>query len=141
MVLLLLLGGSACSSENPDEAAKASSQKSFPNIIYVLADDMGIGDVSVYNKDSKIPTPHLDQLASGGMMFTDAHTSSSVCTPTRYGILTGRYNWRSPLKHSVLGGKSTALIPSEQTTVASLLQKQGYHTAFIGKWHLGWLSR
>ena len=99
---------------------------------------MGIGDVSVYNKDSKIPTPHLDQLASGGMMFTDAHTSSSVCTPTRYGILTGRYNWRSPLQPSVLGGKSTALIPSEQTTVASLLQKQGYHTAFIGKWHLGW---
>lgn len=109
-----------------------------PNIIYVLADDMGYGDVGKLNPNSKIKTPHLDQLASEGLIFTDAHTSSSVCTPTRYGILTGRYNWRSKLKQSVLTGKSKALIPASRTTVASMLKNQGYHTAFIGKWHLGW---
>ncbi|WP_430972992.1 sulfatase family protein [Sunxiuqinia rutila] len=114
------------------------SQLPKPNIIYVLADDMGYGDVTAYNPDSKIETPNLDRMAQQGVRFTDAHTSSSVCTPTRYGILTGRYNWRSPLKSGVLTGKSKALIPTERTTVASLLQQQGYHTAFIGKWHLGW---
>lgn len=109
-----------------------------PNIIYVLADDMGYGDVAAFNENSKIKTPHLDQLADEGMKFTDAHTSSSVCTPTRYGILTGRYNWRSELKASVLWGRSKALIQKERTTVASLLKASGYQTAFIGKWHLGW---
>ena len=77
-------------------------------------------------------------MASEGIKFTDAHTSSSVCTPTRYGILTGRYNWRSRLKQGVLTGKSKALIPNSRSTVASILKKKGYHTAFIGKWHLGW---
>lgn len=109
-----------------------------PNIIYILADDMGYGDVSAYNENSKIKTPFIDQLAKEGMMFTDAHTSSSVCTPTRYGIVTGRYNWRSRLKRSVLSGYSKALIPSSRTTVASMLQTHEYNTAFIGKWHLGW---
>ncbi|MEM9328742.1 MAG: arylsulfatase [Bacteroidota bacterium] len=115
-----------------------SEESTSPNIIYVLADDMGIGDVAAFNADSKIPTPNLDRLAASGMRFTDAHTSSAVCTPTRYGILTGRYNWRSTLKQGVLSGKSKALIPSDRTTVASLLKNQGYQTAFIGKWHLGW---
>ena len=114
------------------------AQNKAPNIIYILADDMGYGDVSAYNPEGKIMTPALDQLAAEGMKFTDAHTSSSVCTPTRYGILTGRYNWRSRLKSGVLTGKSKALIPNDRTTVASLLKKQGYQTAFIGKWHLGW---
>jgi arylsulfatase A-like enzyme len=109
-----------------------------PNIIYVLADDMGYGDVSGLNPRSKISTPHLDRMAAEGMIFTDAHTSSSVCTPTRYGILTGRYSWRSRLKSSVLTGKSKALIPTTRTTVASMLKGNGYQTAFIGKWHLGW---
>lgn len=109
-----------------------------PHIIYILADDLGYGDVGAFNPDSKISTPHLDQLAAEGMMFTDAHTSSAVCTPTRYGILTGRYNWRSTLKEGVLWGESEALIPKDRTTVASMLQRAGYHTAFIGKWHLGW---
>ncbi|PCI34761.1 MAG: arylsulfatase [Flavobacteriaceae bacterium] len=109
-----------------------------PNIIYVLTDDLGYGDISVYNENSKIKTPNIDKLAAEGIQFTDAHTSSSVCTPTRYGILTGRYNWRSKLKSSVLTGKSKALIPNDRTTVASMLQRQGYETAFIGKWHLGW---
>lgn len=109
-----------------------------PNVIYILADDMGYGDVSKYNPQGKIHTPQLDALANEGMMFTDAHTSSAVCTPTRYGILTGRYNWRSRLKSGVLTGKSKALIPSSRTTVASMLQLKGYYTAFVGKWHLGW---
>ncbi len=99
---------------------------------------MGYGDVSALNPEGKIKTPHLDQLASEGIVFTDAHTSSSVCTPTRYGILTGRYNWRSSLKSGVLTGKSTALIPTSRTTIASMLKTKGYKTGFVGKWHLGW---
>jgi len=114
------------------------NEKAKPNIIYVLADDMGYGDVSILNSDGKIRTPHLDQMANEGMLFTDAHTSSSVCTPTRYGILTGRYSWRSKLKSSVLTGKSKALIPKSRKTVAAILHNHGYQTAFIGKWHLGW---
>lgn len=119
-------------------SAMAKNNNKKPNIIYILADDMGYGDVQAYNKDCKIKTPGLDRLASGGMMFMDAHTSSSVCTPTRYGIITGRYNWRSTLKKGVLGGASPALIPLERITVASVLKKSGYTTAYIGKWHLGW---
>ncbi len=131
--ICFLLFAFACNSTG---TKKVNTQK--PNIIYILADDMGYGDVGAYNADCKIKTPGLDRLASGGMMFTDAHTSSSVCTPTRYGILTGRYNWRSTLKQGVLWGESPALIPNTRTTVASLLKSAGYHTAFIGKWHLGW---
>ena len=113
-------------------------ENELPNIIFILADDMGYGDVGAFNPEAKIKTPHLDQLAAEGMMFTDAHTTSSVCTPTRYGLLTGRYNWRSTLKKGVLGGASSALIPKDRSTVASVLKKADYHTAFIGKWHLGW---
>ncbi len=113
-------------------------QQEHPNIILVLADDLGYGDIGVYSETCKIQTPHLDQIASEGIMFTDAHTTSAVCTPTRYGILTGRYNWRSRLKNHVLTGKSKALIPTDRTTLASLLKKAGYQTAIFGKWHLGW---
>jgi len=117
---------------------EVDEQERHPNIVYILADDLGIGDIGAFNMECKIATPHIDNLAKEGMIFTDAHTSSSVCTPTRYGILTGRYNWRSRLKQSVLSGKSKALIPNSRLTVASMLKKHGYHTAFIGKWHLGW---
>lgn len=109
-----------------------------PNVIFILADDMGYGDVSAFNQESKIHTENLDQLAKDGMIFTDAHTTSAVCTPTRYSILTGRYNFRSRLKSGVLWGMSEGLISEERTTVASMLKAQGYNTAFIGKWHLGW---
>ena len=109
-----------------------------PNIIFILADDMGYGDVGAFNKDSKIKTTHLDQMVADGMIFTDAHSTSGVCTPTRYGVITGRYSWRSFLKSGVLTGKSKAMIPEDRSTVASILQQQGYHTAMIGKWHLGW---
>lgn len=109
-----------------------------PNIIYILADDLGYGDVKTFNPNGKIPTPNMDSMAANGIKFTDAHTSSAVCTPTRYGILTGRYNWRSTLKTSVLSGYSKSLIQPERFTIADMLKKQGYSTAYIGKWHLGW---
>ncbi len=108
-----------------------------PNIIYLLADDWGYGDVRCLNPDSKIPTPHTDQLASEGMIFTDAHSNSAVCTPTRYGVMTGRYCWRSRLKRGVLYGYSEPLIEDGRMTVPSLLRGQGYTTACVGKWHLG----
>ncbi len=111
---------------------------SKPNVVYVLADDLGWGDLSCNNSDSKIQTPHLDKLAAAGMRFTDAHSGSGVCTPTRYGIVTGRYSWRSRLKSGVLGGASMHLIDTNRYTVADLMKDQGYHTAMIGKWHLGW---
>ena len=114
-----------------------NNSKLLPNIIIILADDLGYGDVSCFNENSKIITPHLDKLASEGIRFSDAHTSSAVCTPTRYGILTGRYNWRSRLKSGVLSGYSEALINSDRLTVGKLLQSKNYHTAFVGKWHLG----
>jgi arylsulfatase A len=108
-----------------------------PNIIIVLADDQGYGDVTANNPDSKIPTPNLDRLATEGMRFTDAHTSSGVCTPTRYSLLTGRYHWRTHLQSGVLGGFSKPLIAKDRLTLAGLLKQNGYHTACIGKWHLG----
>jgi len=117
---------------------KVDIKDRLPNIIYILADDLGYGDIRAFNPEGKIATPHIDGLAMQGMIFTDAHSPSSVCSPTRYGILTGRYPWRSELKSGVLTGKSKALIPEGRSTVASLLKSKGYRTAFIGKWHLGW---
>ena len=109
-----------------------------PNIIFILADDLGYGDVSALNEQSKIHTANIDRLAQQGVVFTDAHSSSAVCTPTRYGILTGRYNWRSTLKSGVLMGYSQALIPHDRKTIAAVLKEENYQTACIGKWHLGW---
>ncbi|UNY97452.1 arylsulfatase [Zhouia spongiae] len=137
LVAVFVLWLVSCKSETKENTGTEKAEE-LPNIIYVLADDLGYGDLQAFNPNGKILTPHLDQLASEGMMFTDAHTSSAVCTPTRYGILTGRYNWRSPLKSGVLTGTSEALIPNNRATVASLLKKKGYTTAYIGKWHLGW---
>lgn len=112
---------------------------SRPNIVVMLADDMGFGELQCLNPTrGKIPTPQLDKIAQSGMIFTDAHSGSSVCTPTRYGLLTGRYAWRTRLQSGVLtGGES--LIAEERLTIAKMLHKQGYHTAIIGKWHLGML--
>jgi arylsulfatase A-like enzyme len=109
-----------------------------PNIIYILCDDLGYGDVKCLGGErSKIATPNIDRLAAGGMIFTEAHSSSSVCTPTRYGILTGRYNWRTRLQHGVLNGYGTPLIDKNRLTVPAFLKQHGYVTACIGKWHLG----
>jgi arylsulfatase A-like enzyme len=108
-----------------------------PNVVVVLADDLGYGDVKCLNPDGKIPTPNLDRLAAAGMTFTDAHAPSAVCSPTRYGLITGRYAWRGKLKAGVLGGLSPRLIEPGRLTVAQLLKDSGYHTACFGKWHLG----
>ena len=108
-----------------------------PNIVFILADDLGYGDVRLLNPQGKIATPNIDRLGAGGMVFTDAHSTSSVCSPSRYSILTGRYNWRSRMKFGVLNGYSPRLVEKDRMTVASFLQQQGYSTACIGKWHLG----
>jgi arylsulfatase A-like enzyme len=108
-----------------------------PNIVVILADDLGYGDLRCYNRSSKIPTPQLDELARQGTRFTDAHTPSSLCTPTRYGLLTGRYCWRTSLKRGVLNGQDPSLIEPGRATIASMLKQAGYKTACIGKWHLG----
>ena len=117
---------------------KVGTATEKPNIILVMADDLGIGDISPTNPDCQISTPRLQELADAGLTFLDAHTTSSVCTPTRYGLLTGRYNWRSRLTRGVLSGRSEHLIPAERATLGHLLQDAKYHTAMIGKWHLGW---
>ncbi len=113
-------------------------EKRKPNVVYILADDMGYGDLSCLNAESKIRTENLDEMARCGMKFTDAHSSSAVCTPSRYSIMTGRYNWRSTLKQGVLFGYDEQLIETGRMTVASYLKGKGYSTACIGKWHLGW---
>ena len=120
-------------------ALGAALQAAPPNIVYILADDLGYGDVHALNPEhGKIATPHLDRLAGQGMTFTDAHSGSSVCTPTRYGLLTGRYAWRSRLQSGVLGDYVEPLIAAARLTVPALLKQHGYHTAIIGKWHLGY---
>lgn len=114
-----------------------SSVETKPNIIIILADDMGYGDVQAFNAESGIPTPNLNKLADDGIMFMDAHTPSSICTPTRYGLLTGRYCWRSSLKRGVLKGYDVPLIEENRLSIADYLKTHGYRTGIVGKWHLG----
>jgi arylsulfatase A len=119
-------------------AAVADSVKDAkPNVVYILADDLGWGDIDVYNPHSAVPTPHCNGFAKQGMRFTDMHAASAVCTPSRYAILTGRYPWRSRLKKGVLWGESPNLIEPGRMTVPSMLKAEGYYTAGVGKWHLG----
>jgi arylsulfatase A-like enzyme len=118
--------------------AGAADSARPPNIVVILADDLGYGDVQRLNPDrGKIKTPNLDKLAAQGMTFTDAHSGSSVCTPTRYGLLTGRYAWRTRLQSGVLDNYVEPLIAADRTTLPGLLRDRGYHTACVGKWHLG----
>lgn len=117
----------------------SESKPGMPNIIVILADDLGYGDVQCYNPDrGKIPTPHMDRLAAQGMQFTDAHSSSAVCSPSRYTLLTGRYHWRSRLQRGIVGPWERPLIAPDRLTIAGLAKQNGYRTSCIGKWHLGW---
>lgn len=116
-----------------DPAAAGSK----PNIVYIICDDLGYGDIHCLAPEtSKIPTPNADKLATQGMIFTDAHSGSSVCSPTRYGIMTGRYSWRTRLQKGVVTGFAPCLIDKNRPTVATFLKSQGYKTGIIGKWHL-----
>ncbi|MFH1613741.1 MAG: arylsulfatase [Planctomycetota bacterium] len=139
---LKILGLGACSFVTSKSllAQQNTSQKLLrkPNIILILADDMGYGDLNCQNPESKIPTPNLDTLAFEGVRFTDAHSPSAVCSPTRYGILTGRYCWRTKLKNWVLWPWDKPLIEPQRLTLPGFLKKHDYHTGCIGKWHLGW---
>ena len=117
----------------------ASCEAGYPNILVIYVDDLGYGDVQCYNRvRGKISTPNIDRLAEEGMRFTDGHSSSGVCTPSRYTILTGRYHWRSRLQNGIVGLWGPPLIPADRMTIGSLAKQHGYTTACIGKWHLGW---
>lgn len=107
-----------------------------PNIVIIYADDLGFGDLSCQNPESKITTPHLDKLASEGMRFTDAHSSSGICSPSRYALLTGNYHWRR--QHGIVNSFGSPFFKEGEFTIATMLKSQGYSTAAIGKWHLGW---
>ncbi len=126
----------------PTAVVLVAAEPQRPNIVFILADDLGYGDVHCLNPQrGKIKTPHLDRLASEGMTFSDAHSGSSVCTPTRYGLLTGRYAWRTRLQQGVLdGGNDEPLIAKDRLTVGDFLKQHGYGTACLGKWHLGFQS-
>ena len=131
-ILLAIFLTIACST-----VSIAASPK--PNIVVIYADDLGYGDVQCYNPErGKIPTPHIDRLAKEGMRFTDAHSSSGVCSPSRYTILTGRYHWRTRLQSGIVGLWGAPVITPDRITIGSLAKQRGYKTACIGKWHLGW---
>lgn len=134
---IFVLAALATSARAAGLDAAATGTTPRPNIIYILADDLGLGDVSCYNPKCAWQTPLLDRLAREGMMFTDAHSASSLCTPSRYALLTGRYAWRGPLKRGVTRGYSPPLVEAGRLTVPTLLRAHGYRTAMFGKWHLG----
>lgn len=130
LLALTITGLSLNSCQQPTQTKK-------PNIIIILADDMGYGDVQILNSKSKIPSLNLNRLANEGMIFTDAHTPSGVCSPTRYGLLTGRYCWRTRLQSAVLWDYAGTLIEPGRITIADMLRENGYFTGMVGKWHLG----
>jgi arylsulfatase A len=135
--------GVACFSALPAFAGDAPKNKpQKPNIVFIMADDLGYGEISALNVNpakGKIATPHLDRLVAEGITFTDAHSGSAVCTPTRYGLLTGRYAWRTKLQSGVVTGHAPCLISERTLTIAEMLREEGYSTGIVGKWHLNFI--
>ncbi len=117
--------------------AEANGDLRRPNVVLILADDLGYGDVGCYNPESKVPTPNIDRLAKEGMLFSDAHSPSTVCTPTRYSILTGRMAFRTGMRGVFTGAGGPCMIEESRPTIGSMLQDKGYTTALFGKWHVG----
>jgi arylsulfatase A len=132
----LALAGALLLSVVPALRAATATPSPLPNIVILYADDMGYGDLAIQNPDSKIRTPHLDRLAREGMRFTDAHSSSGICTPSRYALLTGRFHWRK--FHGIVQSFGPPSFDDAELTLPELLRSRGYRTACIGKWHLGW---
>ena len=131
-IIITLVFNSCLSTRKPEAHVR-------PNIVYILCDDLGYGDINVMSPEHcAYPTPNVDKLASEGMRFTNAHSGSAVCTPTRYGLLTGRYAWRTWLQQGVVQGDDDPLIAEDRITVAGFLKQQGYHTGIVGKWHLNY---
>jgi arylsulfatase A len=135
-LLALLASHSAFSEPITPPEGKADGKRP-PNILFILADDLGFGDVGCYNPESKIPTPNLDRLAGEGMRFTDAHSPSTVCTPSRYSLLTGKMTFRINYPSVFEGVGGPCLIKADQLTLPQMLRNQGYTTAMMGKWHVG----
>ncbi|MCB1231134.1 MAG: sulfatase-like hydrolase/transferase, partial [Verrucomicrobiae bacterium] len=131
---LLLFFAITLSVGNLQAARKAENR--HPNILILYADDLGFGDLRCYHAESKIPTPNLDRLAAEGMRFTDGHSSSGICTPSRYALLTGRHHWRD--FHGIVNAFGESVFKPERLTMPEMLREKGYRTAAIGKWHLGW---
>lgn len=134
---MVLIAWASCPPAMADGAGDSRHESRPPNLIVILADDLGYGDVGCDNAGAKVPTPRIDRLARVGIRFTDAHSPAAVCTPSRYGILTGRYGWRSRLKRGVLMGFDPPLIEPGRLTLPALLRDRGYVTAAVGKWHVG----
>lgn len=135
---LLILGAATAIAINCWGSTEVS-EASEPNIVVIYADDLGYGDVQCYSPERrKIPMPHIDALAADSMRFTDAHSSSGVCSPSRYTLLTGRYHWRTRLQSGIVGLWEKPLIVADRLTIGGLAKQHGYRTAAVGKWHLGW---
>ena len=135
-ILAMLLGGAASFGADANAPAGADRRVHSPNIVFLMADDLGVGDVQCYNPQSTVPTPNIDALAEAGTRFTDAHSPSAVCSPTRYSVLTGRYPWRDGVGGALQGIHDPALLRN-QPVVAKFLGRYGYRSAMIGKWHIG----
>jgi len=130
--LLVVCVGLCLQSCNPQQ-----NEEPLPNVVFIMADDMGWGDVESYNSESLIPTPNINRLSEEGLSFMDAHSGAAVCSPTRYGVMTGRSYWRTHKRHSLVMPYDPPVIPPERLTWGTLMQERGYKTGYIGKWHLG----
>ena len=139
-ILFLIFSGFYSCQKTQNKTAQKSNRTggpaARPNIVIIYADDMGYGDLGIQNPESKIPTPNLDRLAAEGMRFTNAHSSSGICTPSRYALLSGRYHWRK--FHGIVDSWDASVFDAARLTMPEMLQQQGYRTACVGKWHLGW---